>query len=351
MPTNPETSNSNSIGSDSSLGGGTTATGGGQSPFQELEKLPKFKDHMAEDQGDSYENFESTASPEIEDPRYEGTKTKSHEVRKFIVFLDDERKGLLSKDPVIDNQVEFNQIEANIEQLFDYSSFRGEASEIMAKERKFLQMIARPVDYGNGRAETEQPRGTEQVFSEIADENGDISDYHTRKVLGWLKGSARGFSDGKETNYIKIGDFDAMFSDHDTTALDYYQGTDQLLATLQESLEMQGWNQQDIDHKLLEYDKVIRILGEKIFGAQDRYFHKIDEYITDQIIDEEKKRRVHEWALVFEGDPAAENRRKRMDAFAASYRNDPKIHWYHEGFEDPNKFHSLHSWGRFESKN
>lgn len=311
--------------------GGETAAGGAQVQFQELENMSNFEEHMTEKQ-------------------YENTKTKTHEARKFIAFLDDEHRGLLSKDPIIDDQIDFHQIEVNAEQLFSRPSFRHESSRILAKEKQFLQMIGRPVDNGNGQAETKQPRGTEQVFSEIADENGDVSDYHTRKVLGWLKGGARGFSDGKETKYVKNSDFDAMFSDRDVTALDYYQETDQLLATLQDSLDMQGWSQQDINHKLLEYDETIRALGEKIFGDQDRYFHKINEYITDRIIHEENMRRAHEWALVWEGTPAAENRRKRMDAFAASYRNDPKIHWYHEGSEDSNKFHSLRSWGRFESK-
>jgi len=46
MP-NPEASNSNQAGSDSTLGGRTTGKGGGQNPFEELTKLPEFGKHMA----------------------------------------------------------------------------------------------------------------------------------------------------------------------------------------------------------------------------------------------------------------------------------------------------------------
>ena len=46
MP-NPEASNSNQAGSDSTLGGRTTGKDGGQNPFEELTKLPEFGEHMA----------------------------------------------------------------------------------------------------------------------------------------------------------------------------------------------------------------------------------------------------------------------------------------------------------------
>ena len=47
MKNNPEVSNSNNGDPGSSLGGGTTSTGGWQDPFQELKDMPKFEDHMA----------------------------------------------------------------------------------------------------------------------------------------------------------------------------------------------------------------------------------------------------------------------------------------------------------------
>lgn len=66
MP-NPEASNSNQAGSDSTLGGGTTSKGGGQNPFQSLEDMPKFEDFRAKIQ-DEKDTPELTAdTPESQD--------------------------------------------------------------------------------------------------------------------------------------------------------------------------------------------------------------------------------------------------------------------------------------------